>query len=198
MNETFYNKRLGVLEEELINDLSSYCQTVGVDNAMKRTETVFNRDDCRLILPVANGKPYDNIALIRCAPILKELQKYDDLKGLVPYRIELSFVKPNSAVYPHSDRIYFHSLCRRTHVVLKSEGSYYANINEDGTAVECEMKQNEVWIINNRKIHTAKNTHNSVRIHMIIDFTTPSSHEMLVNDRALANKSYTLKEELSL
>ena len=84
-------------------------------------------------------------------------------------RAMLVALLPNSQVYPHIDHGEYYRIRDRYHLVIKSRtGSPLKSGTE--TVV---MQEGELWIFNNKLEHSAVNTSDEDRIHLIFDILPP-------------------------
>ena len=96
-----------------------------------------------------------------CESVAKEL---DAALG----RATLVKLLPRSQVYPHVDTGSYYRIRDRLHLVLKSTGGSLLGV-EDETV---RMREGELWVMNNKKPHWAKNPSDKPRIHLIFDLLT--------------------------
>ena len=170
--ENFY-EILGPVPPELTADLTTWCEAVNIEQALPRTEEVFNAYDSRLIVVIDKFQPGYAPAYARAKPLIDWLTV--NLKHLdypvVPYRFELSFVRPHSLVKEHYDVFRFHRLCDRIHVPLVTTGSKFTGRwHTSRQPHEFEVKTGGYFRLNNRVPHSAINDTDQIRVHAILDF----------------------------
>ncbi|MDE0411912.1 MAG: aspartyl/asparaginyl beta-hydroxylase domain-containing protein [Gammaproteobacteria bacterium] len=93
-----------------------------------------------------------------CESVAKEL---DAALG----RATLVKLLPGSQVYPHVDTGSYYRIRDRLHLVLKSIGGSLLGV-EDETV---RMREGELWVMDNKKLHWARNPSDKPRIHLIFD-----------------------------
>jgi aspartyl/asparaginyl beta-hydroxylase (cupin superfamily) len=90
-------------------------------------------------------------------------------------RVMLARLKPNSVVYPHNDIGGYYECRDRYHLVIQSNDSLM--IIEDNEFI---WKEGELWIINNKLVHAARNDKNIDRIHLIFDILPYSNIDFML------------------
>ncbi len=80
-------------------------------------------------------------------------------------RVMLVALAPNSQVYPHVDHGKYYRIRDRYHLVITSPTGSPLSAGTE-TAV---MREGELWVFNNKIEHSAINTSNQHRIHLIFD-----------------------------
>ena len=81
-------------------------------------------------------------------------------------RMILTKLKPNSKIEPHIDYGKSLKICHRIHIPLATNQNVIFWINGE----EKNLKENEMWEIDNSKKHAVYNNSNLNRIHLIVDF----------------------------
>ena len=80
-------------------------------------------------------------------------------------RATLVALRPKSKVYPHVDTGAYYAIRDRYHLVLFSpKGSC---LTAGGETVV--MQEGELWVFNNKVLHSAENNFNQSRVHLIFD-----------------------------
>lgn len=79
-------------------------------------------------------------------------------------RVLIVNLPPNREVYPHTDYGDYYKIRNRYHLVLSSGGSTMVS-NEN----EKIFKKGDLFYINNKKIHSARNSSSEERVHLIFD-----------------------------
>ena len=80
-------------------------------------------------------------------------------------RVTLVTLLPKSKVYPHTDFGDYYAVRDRYHLVLDSpSGSRLTAGNE--TAI---LLERELWVFNNKIVHSAENLSDKLRVHLIFD-----------------------------
>ena len=102
-------------------------------------------------------------------------------------RVALVALQPRSRVYPHVDVGEYYRIRDRLHLVLRSaEGSPLSA--EEETIV---MREGELWAFDNKTMHSAENSSDIPRVHLIFDvlpkrgggfYVYPSTFRMLEPD----------------
>ena len=78
-------------------------------------------------------------------------------------------LQPNGTIPRHMDRTHLLSHCHRIHIpIITNEKINFAVGNEN-----MNLKEGEVWEINNRRKHHVENESELDRIHIIIDWRIP-------------------------
>lgn len=165
---------LGPVPPELTADLAAWCRGVNPDRAIRRTEAVFSAYDSRLVEVMDKFRPGYAPAYRLAAPLLAWLAGRLPHLGadkVIPYRFELSFVRPHSRVTEHYDTFAFHRLCDRIHVPLVTAGSKFTGRwFPQASGTEYTLHTGCYFRLNNRVPHQAINDSAQVRVHAIIDF----------------------------
>jgi hypothetical protein len=165
---------LGDVPPHLTADLAQWCRGVDPDRAIRRTETVFATHDSRLVEVMDKFEPRYEPAYDLAKPLMAWLQEHLPHLAparVVPYRFELSFVRPRSRVLEHYDTFAFHRLCDRIHVPLVTDGSTFTGRWFPQPApTRYTLPAGCYARLNNRVPHEAINDTDHVRVHAIVDF----------------------------
>lgn len=86
-----------------------------------------------------------------------------------PVRTIIARLQPGGEIAAHMDRNHLLSHCHRIHIPIATE----ENINFGVGDEDMNLKEGEVWEINNRKEHHVENKSDIYRIHMIVDWEFP-------------------------
>ena len=88
-----------------------------------------------------------------------------------PYFIRAILVRlaPKSSISKHQDHGESLSRCHRIHIPIQTTEQVQFSVGETTT----NIKEGEVWEINNRNIHSVLNQSEHYRIHLIVDYVIP-------------------------
>ncbi len=88
-----------------------------------------------------------------------------------PYIIRAIIVRlsPSSTISEHQDHGSSLSRCHRIHIPLQTNENVLFSVG-NSTA---NLKEGEVWEINNRNVHSVNNQSEQYRIHLIVDYVIP-------------------------
>jgi hypothetical protein len=81
-------------------------------------------------------------------------------------RAEIVKMIPNSEIAPHRDMTPSLILHNRVHIPIQTNENVLFNVDGE----EKNLKINEIWEINNSKLHSVTNNSNLDRIHLIVDW----------------------------
>lgn len=84
-------------------------------------------------------------------------------------RVVLVALKPNGRVFPHVDKGAYYRIRDRYHLVVQSPQGSPLTVGEE-TLV---MREGELWVIDNKLKHSAKNASQQWRVHLIFDLLPP-------------------------
>ena len=137
-------------------------------NAHRETQTVELMWDIDSLPNNTQGKIHSNFYNFNIESLLVDLKPmYKELYGEGEFiRVLLVKLKKHSSIYPHED--YGDSLvtCRRTHIAVITNPLVTFIVGGE----EKNMKEGEIWEINNSVTHSVENTSDQDRVHFIIDY----------------------------
>lgn len=81
-------------------------------------------------------------------------------------RIMLLKLLPWSEITPHRDGSISLLVNRRTHIPIKTNDNVIFRVGSDAL----NLKQGEIWEINNSEIHSVKNQSSEDRVHLVVDW----------------------------
>jgi len=113
-------------------------------------------------------------------PVVDEVLEY--MPTLTPIRGEVVNLLPGKELIPHIDIYWFHKYSRRIHIPLYTNDSC-VQIFEDR---EQHLDIGSAYEINNRIIHSARNSSNQPRIHIIIDLLSQDRLQEVKENRNIA------------
>lgn len=128
----------------------------------------------KLICPLHQGIVQNEASWNAVKPILDEVSGAGIrlLTDRVPFRIEVSLIKPGGEVTEHQDQHLMHLLCERIHVPVVTDGAtcFYSRWFTDKTWTSYMMPAGGIYRLNNRVPHKVKNASDKFRVHVIIDY----------------------------
>lgn len=137
-------------------------------DAHKYTETIDLVWDANSLFNNTVGeikKNYYDFEIEKLLHIIKPL--YENFYGFGDFiRIIFTKLKSNSEIKPHVDNGHSLSICKRTHIPIVTNELVYFKVDNE----TINMKEGEIWEINNQKIHSVVNKSNIDRVHLIIDY----------------------------
>ncbi|MFK5892197.1 MAG: aspartyl/asparaginyl beta-hydroxylase domain-containing protein [Pseudomonadota bacterium] len=98
----------------------------------------------------------------------KRLRKKKNKQGYF-IRVILVRLLPKGVITPHTDNGYSLSRCHRVHIPIFTSDKTSFFVGEEPK----NMKEGEIWEINNRNVHAVKNDSEESRIHLIMDYVLP-------------------------
>lgn len=136
--------------------------------AHRETQTVELMWDINSLPNNTKGKIHSSYYDFNIESILNDLkQSYTEKYGDGEFiRVLLVKLKKHSSIYPHED--YGDSLvtCKRTHIAVITNPLVTFIVGGEMK----NMKEGEIWEINNAVTHSVENTSDEDRIHFIIDY----------------------------
>lgn len=113
-------------------------------------------------------------------PIVDEIKKM--LPELIPVRGEVVNLLPGKQLSLHIDQYWFHKHSRRIHVPIYTNKDCF-QIFEDR---ETHLEVGNVYEINNRIMHSARNSGTEPRFHLIVDLMDKEHYDIAINDKIAA------------
>lgn len=128
----------------------------------------------KLICPLHQGHVQNEVSYAAVRPILDAVDGAGIrlLQDRVPFRIEVSLIKPGGEVSEHQDQHLMHLLCERVHVPVVTDGStcFHSRWFTDADWTPYMMPAGGIYRLNNRVPHKVKNASDKFRVHVIIDY----------------------------
>lgn len=171
--ENFYED-IGQFDDGILTDFKKNLFNVDLsDPLLNRPEYCF-RDGGRLILPMNFAEVMNEEYYPFVEPLIKMIQEtgHPCLRNTVPYRVEISIIKPGKGVLWHQDQHRCHKFSERIHVPIITNDSveFLSKWFLDEKVYKFKMKPGHIYRYNNRVSHTVKNPSEQFRCHVIVDF----------------------------
>ena len=112
-------------------------------------------------------------------PIVNEALAY--IPTFVPVRGEVVNLPPGKALTPHIDVYWFHKYSRRVHIPVYTN-KLCTQIFEER---EYHLEVGNAYEINNRILHSARNSGTESRIHIIVDLMSQERYEEAKQNKGL-------------
>lgn len=127
--------------------------------------------------------------------LLDLVSRVYDNKGY-PLRLLLTRLLPNAEILPHTDKGPSLRWVHRIHIPIQTNALVTFKIGGEILS----LKEGELWEINNCHVHNVKNASRMFRIHLILDWVTPSLVRAYLQEkfnRKLIEKTVTHKPVIS-
>jgi hypothetical protein len=148
-------------------DEHTYRQNMSETHAKTKTlEVIWDKDSLRY--GNKQNKIHKNYYVFEMESFLNELKPLYQSKFGDGEFIRVLIVKlfNNSTILPHVDQGSSLSNSRRTHIALITNDKITFTVNDEVK----NLKEGEIWEIDNTKVHSVSNPTNLDRIHLIIDW----------------------------
>ncbi len=157
-----------VLSQPLeIWDEHTYRQSMSGTHAKTKTlEVIWDKDS--LVHGSKQSKIHQNFYLFEMETLLNQIRplyktNYGDGEFI---RVLIVKLFNNSNILPHVDQGSSLSNCKRTHIALITNDDITFTVNDEVK----NLKEGEIWEIDNTKVHSVDNPTDLDRIHLIIDW----------------------------
>lgn len=134
-------------------------------------------DDFRYTQPSEHKIYSDFRALLN--PIFTFLNHHFNQQGFV-LRLLFTSLPPNSEIPEHRDKGVSLTYVHRLHLPIQTNRHVFFTIGDE----TCHLRAGELWEINNCRKHRVINTGNESRIHLIMDWVTPTLARAYLEDIA--------------
>jgi quercetin dioxygenase-like cupin family protein len=136
--------------------------------AHKSTQTIELMWDINSLNNNKRGKIHPNFYKLNIDSLLIDLKPiYEKKYGEGDFiRILLVKLKKESKITPHIDSGDSLVFCKRTHIAVITNPNVIFIVGGESK----NMKEGDIWEINNQNIHSVNNNSNDDRIHFIIDY----------------------------
>ena len=178
---------IGRVDNTLIDKLAEISLKVNwLHHKFDRPETqLIEGRLCTLPYPIRNEthKIYteEQLQLIDAAlPVVDVIMTY--FPGFKKMRGEVVNLLPGKQLTLHTDPQWFHKYSHRVHVPIITNLNCY-QIFEDR---EVHLEKGCMYEINNRIMHSARNSSNEPRVHLIVDIISPEKAEEARNNKSMA------------
>ena len=148
-------------------DEDTYRQTMFIAHSKTKTlEIIWDKES--LTYGSKQNKKHQNYYLFEIEPFLNNLRTLYELEYGSGEFIRVLIVKlfNNSNILPHSDQGISLTNCKRTHIALITNDEITFTVNDEVK----NLKEGEIWEIDNTKVHSVNNPTDLDRIHLIIDW----------------------------
>jgi quercetin dioxygenase-like cupin family protein len=139
-------------------------------DAHKDTQTVELMWDMDSLKKSGKGKIHTNFYKFNIDSLLVDLKPiYEKKYGKGEFvRVLLVKLKKESKITPHVDMGNSLVSCKRTHIAVITNPDVIFVVGGESK----NMKEGDIWEINNQNVHSVTNNSNEDRIHFIIDYET--------------------------
>lgn len=137
-------------------------------DAHKHTQTIELMWDMDSLGENRKGKTHPNFYKFNIDSLLNDLKPiYEKKYGEGDFiRVLLVKLKKESKITPHVDTGDSLVLCKRTHIAVITNPNVIFTVGGESK----NMKEGDIWEINNQSVHSVDNGSNDDRIHFIIDY----------------------------
>jgi hypothetical protein len=200
--ENFYEE-IGQFDESILTDFKQNLFNVDLsDPLLNRPEYCF-RDGGRLILPMNFAEVMNEEYYPYVEPLIQMIQAtgHPCLSNTVPYRVEISIIRPGKGVLWHQDQHVCHKFSERIHVPIITNDSveFMSKWFLEDRAYKFKMQPGHIYRYNNRVTHTVKNPSDQFRCHVIVDFIHKNVLDYFLNtgaERLTSNVTVTPVDEI--
>lgn len=160
------------IKEKVIELNQSYWENHNIRQTLSRvhthTETIELIWDLESLNTREKGKEHDNLYILGVDKFLKKIQPlYYQKYGRGDFvRVLLVKLKKNTKIKPHVDSGIGLILSKRTHIPIITNNFVTFTVNGETK----NLKEGEIWEIDNQKQHSVENNSEIDRIHLIIDY----------------------------
>jgi hypothetical protein len=181
MNFDGYVKHLGTIDVKIIEPISNMCNKIDWSNPIY-TRTEYKLADGRLLeFPYLISKTEiytkeQTRFIAECSVLVEHALLF--FPDFVKVRGEIATLVPGAELTYHSDDHWFQKFCHRIHIPLI-------------TTIDCvqlwdnysqHLDVGNIYEINNRKTHSARNAGIGIRTHLILDLCDPDIWYPFVNN----------------
>jgi len=142
--------------------------------AHKNTETVEIMWDIMSLRTNKTGKIHQNYYKFNIDQLFEKIKPfYVEKYGEGDFiRVLLVKLKKHTTITPHVDSGDSLTLCKRTHIAVITEPNVIFTVGGESK----NMKEGEIWEINNQRVHSVDNNSDIDRVHFIIDYQIYNSN----------------------
>lgn len=142
-------------------------------DAHKHTQTIELMWDIDSLKESGKGKIHTNFYKFNIDSLLVDLKSiYEKKYGKGDFiRVLLVKLKKRSKITPHIDTGDSLTSCKRTHIAVITNPDVIFTVGGESK----NMKEGDIWEINNQNVHSVTNNSDDDRIHFIIDYETSTS-----------------------
>jgi Aspartyl/Asparaginyl beta-hydroxylase len=181
MNFDGYVKKIGTVDVNMLHQLANMANRLDWkhDSYYRYEKPLKEAKLIELPYIVRTTKNYTDEQLLfieNCSSLIEIVSAF--FPGYIKVRGEVATLFPGVELGWHSDVHWFQKNCHRVHVPII-------------TSLEClqlwvtyseHLTIGNVYEINNRKIHSARNSGSTIRTHLILDFCHPNVWQSYIDD----------------